>query len=364
MSKGKFKNWWHNVFSPWWKDKVSDNFRSETRDDHEGLGRFLNGVDNLWNRVTGAGLTGAEREANKYSAAQAEEQYAREVEFYEKYQSPKAQLAQGVNPFGSYSQGPTVSGGSPQSVSPGGSDLSIIELVQSMFGMIQQKRLNDSEISLNKSAEERNYSEANERNINSETLRDMNLATIMEKLSNIELNNSNIELITSKILNTNQDTALKSEQLRKVAFEILNVEADTKLKAEQLNVMLSQIANLDADTSVKRQKVHNLLQEVILSQKQLDVFTAQIALMSTQAGVNKQEQIKLQHEWKSIQQDYDHKEIMNALQEILLRKESNVESGYDPENYSDKPIMRRIVNTINLFDRLVDFSASKSFVEK
>lgn len=259
-------------FRNWWQDKIVDNFRSETRDDSEGMGRFLNGVDNFWNRITGSGLTDAEREANKYSAAQAEEQYNREVEFYEKYQSPKAMMQQGVNPFGinGSTGGHTASGGSPSSVSPQGAEGlgGMMSLVQSIFGMVQQKRSVDSEIALNKSAEQRNYSEANERNINSETLKDMNLATIMEKLSSVELNNSNIELIVSKIHNTDADTELKASQLAQVAAEIANTEADTEVKRTQVSALLAQIAK---------------------DSKSIDVMKAQIGLMATQAGVNRNE---------------------------------------------------------------------------
>lgn len=140
-------------FKKWWKDKIGDNFHSETRDNNEGVGRFLNGIDNFWNRITGSGLTDAEREANAYSAAQAEEQYAREVEFYEKYQSPKAMVSQGLNPFGLSGSvgGHSASGGSPQSVSPQGAEglTGILSLVSGIFGMVQEKRRTDSQVQLN-----------------------------------------------------------------------------------------------------------------------------------------------------------------------------------------------------------------------
>jgi len=140
-------------FKKWWKDKIGDNFHAETRDNNEGVGRFLNGIDNFWNRITGSGLTDAEREANAYSAAQAEEQYAREVEFYEKYQSPKAMASQGVNPFGlsGSAGGHSASGGSPQSVSPQGAEglSGLFSLVSGIFGMVQDKRRTDSQVELN-----------------------------------------------------------------------------------------------------------------------------------------------------------------------------------------------------------------------
>lgn len=114
-----------------WFDKLGSwlnkGFHRSTREDN-GLGNFLNGIDNLWNRITGTGLTGSEREANEYSARQAELAFERESEFYEKNQSMSAQIAAqreaGINPFGingSASAGPVVNSSAPSSVTPTGS---------------------------------------------------------------------------------------------------------------------------------------------------------------------------------------------------------------------------------------------------
>lgn len=345
-------------FRNWWQDKIADNFHSVTRDNSEGVGRFLNGVDNFWNRITGSGLTDAEREANKYSAAQAEEQYNRELEFYEKYQSPKAMMQQGVNPFGinGSTGGHTASGGSPSSVSPQGAEGfgGMMSLVQSIFGMVQQKRSVDSEIALNKSAEERNYSEANERNINSGTLKDMNLATIMEKLSNVELNNSNVKLITSKIFNTDADTKLKERYAAKVVAEILNIEADTNVKAEQLNVMLAEIANLNADTDLKRKQFDKLISDILVNDKQLDVFSAQIALMGTQAGLNRSEAVKVQAQWKKLLQDYGRDKVFNSLNAMILSRDATDANYRNPASYEG--INREVRAFLNEFEDFFSLS--------
>lgn len=318
MAKGKFKKWW--------KDKIADNFHSETRDNSEGMGRFLNGVDNFWNRITGSGLTDAEREANQYSASQAEQQYAREVEFYEKYQSPKAMMQQGVNPFGlsGSAGGHSASGGSPTSVAPQGAEGlgGMMSLVQAIFGMVQQKRSVDSEISLNKSAEQRNFSEANERNINAETLKDMNLATIMEKLSNVELNNSNIELIVSKINNTDADTELKASQLVQVAAEIVNTEADTEVKRTHVSALLSQIAK---------------------DSKSIDVMTAQIGLMATQAGVNRNESALIIQQLHNLEQDYDFNEILKGFETMAAERELGDDNFY---NSKLLPSIKRTIDSL------------------
>lgn len=71
----------------------------------KGLGGLWSGIENLWNRFTGAGQTNAERSAQDFSAQQAqinrdfqtaEAQKARQwqEDFYTQYQSPQAQVRQ------------------------------------------------------------------------------------------------------------------------------------------------------------------------------------------------------------------------------------------------------------------------------
>lgn len=338
------RNWWQWLLSLFGVTGAAANHLVDRQNGTGLQGTEIgNQINSFINSKTGAHLTGAQQEANAFSARMAEEEFARQEEFYVKYQSPKAMMRQGVNPFGvsGSTGGTSVSGGSPRSVTPSVPQSSnLFDIVQLLFGMQQQKRLNDSQIELNDSAAQRNLSEVNERNINSETLKDMNLATIMEKLSNVELNDSNIKLITSKILNTDADTELKASQLAKVTAEIANIEADTALKRQQIN---------------------NLIYDIVVERKQIDVFTAQIGLMSSQAAVNREMATKLDVEWRKLLQDYSHDEIMYGFEEVIGRKDANVESGYDPQNYEDKPIMRRIVNVMNFFDKMINISASSRF---
>lgn len=88
----------------------------------KGLGGLWSGIENLWNRFTGAGQTNAERSAQDFSAQQAqinrdfqtaEAQKARQwqEDFYTQYQSPQAQVRQyqdaGLNPALMYGRGAT-----------------------------------------------------------------------------------------------------------------------------------------------------------------------------------------------------------------------------------------------------------------
>lgn len=144
------KHTWFGRFGSW----LSDNFSSTRRRD-DGLGRFLDGVDNLWNSVTGSGLTGAQREANAYSASQAEAAFAREADFYEKQQSYKAQLNQaieaGANPF-SVAGSPGASSGlasaSPSSVTPQQDANKLLEFITGLYGLKLQKQQVEADANL------------------------------------------------------------------------------------------------------------------------------------------------------------------------------------------------------------------------
>ena len=231
----KLSNWWNNKFRPWWKDKVSDNFHSSTRDNSEGLGRFLNGIDNLWNRVTGSGLTGAEREANAFTAAETEKAFEREVEFYEKYSSPKAQiesqLEAGINPYSmSTGSGPVASSSGGASVAPtGGTDL--LGFIQSMLNFSLHKKEIDSAISLNRSVEAKNYADA----------------------ENVTKNTSWID------------------RLNEINFEKL--QSDIKLNQQKVNESIQSVQE-----SISRVGVNN---------KQLEIGDSVIELQGTQAELNK-----------------------------------------------------------------------------
>lgn len=68
-------------------------------------------VDSLVNRYSGAGLTGAEREANAFTAAESEKAREWQERMYLKYESPVGQVSQlkaaGLNPALMYGQAPT-----------------------------------------------------------------------------------------------------------------------------------------------------------------------------------------------------------------------------------------------------------------
>lgn len=230
-------------FKKWWKDKIGDNFHSETRDNSEGVGRFLNGIDNFWNRITGSGLTDAEREANAYSAAQAEEQYAREVEFYEKYQSPKAMASQGLNPFGlsGSAGGHSASGGSPQSVSPQGAQglSGILSLVSGIFGMVQEKRRTDSQVQLNS---------AQSALLGQQTIGEENKNSVFGVLHNLT-----VEQIQTAI---SKDKQSIQESIQRVQESMQNIkESDSRI---EVNGSIIQLNGSEAELNAAKAVVEKL----------------------------------------------------------------------------------------------------------
>lgn len=328
---------WFDKIGKWFQDKVWDNFRKESRDNNEGMGRFLNGIDNLWNSLTGSGLTNAQREANKYSAAQAEAEYDREVEFYEKYQSPKAMMSQGVNPFGISGSigGHIASGGAPQSVAPQQSGMNILDLVQSIVGM--QMANKQYKLDAKRVDTEAKVAESTARMQNARALRDeigaqfdgdiaqLNIASLAKQIEvadvSIEEKRAAISEVFARIQNLDADTAKKDQEFANLVAELANTEADTKYKMAMLGEVASRIANLDADTAVKHRQLAVML-------KQIAQMEANIGLMATQAGLNRSMAVKVQQEWRTLVQEYDHDEIMNALTEITAERDSGEANGY------------------------------------
>lgn len=283
----KFSNWWNNKFKPWWQDKVVDNFHMSTRDNNEGLGRFLNGIDNLWNRVTGSGLTGAEREANAFTAAETEKAFDREVEFYEKYSSPKAQiqsqLQAGINPYSmSTGSGPVASSSSGSSVAPtGGTDL--LGFVQSMLNFSLHKKEIESAISLNRSVEAKNYADAENTVKNTSWIDRLNEINFDKMQSDIKLNqqkvNESIQAVQESVSRVNVNS--KQIQIGDSVIELNGTQSELnktkaicyELDAEKASLLMpyiqarqeAEIAYTNAKTDEARNSAEKLMYDANVS---------------------------------------------------------------------------------------------------
>lgn len=129
---------------------------------------FGRGVQNLFKKFTSAGMTDAQREAADYELGMQrelnEEEYQRKIDFYERYESPQAQVNQyknaGLNPALMYGYGASVSAsggiGSAGSASvPSESGESVSSLLSVLVGAAlqnkqlgQQKDLRNRELDL------------------------------------------------------------------------------------------------------------------------------------------------------------------------------------------------------------------------
>lgn len=330
----KLSNWWKNVFKPWWIDKVSDNFRIETRDSNEGLGRFLNGVDNLWNRVTGAGLTGAEIEANRFSSLEAEKAFDREVEFYEKYSSPKAQINSqieaGVNPFGlsGTSSGPVASSSSPSSVSPtGGTDM--FGLVQTLLNFSLHKKEVDSSIALNRSVEAKNYAEAENTSKNTSWIDRLNtlkldemqsaidnnrqsvnesIQRVQESISRVKVNDSTIELNGAQILLNGTQSELN--KTKSICYELDAQKASLLMPYIQAR-QEAEIAFTTAQTEEARHSAEKAMYDANVSMLKGMVESDLISQGYYDNLVNKSE-----FEYKNEKRDYKWKPVNDICSNV------------------------------------------------
>lgn len=137
----------------------------------QGGDRVVDVIDSAVKKYTGTGLTGAENEANDFTANEAQKQrdwealeaekaYERQREFYQDFQSPRAMIQQyqeaGLNPALMYGNGagvaspisaPQGSGGAAaQSVKPDSGDL--MQLIATLANIGFRKKEVDAEVQL------------------------------------------------------------------------------------------------------------------------------------------------------------------------------------------------------------------------
>lgn len=188
---GYIKSAWQRL-KYWWKTKVVGS--------------------SIYNKVTGDALTGAEREANSFSAEQAQLERDWQEEMYLKYNSPSALMSQyreaGLNPALMYGQNVagnmSANASAPSSVTPdsGSSLANIVDII----GL-------KSQIDLNKANARLANSNANVQDTENKW---------RDKL--LDLTAQGKELANK----------LTNEQIRKTASEVLNIDADKLLKDAQI----------------------------------------------------------------------------------------------------------------------------------
>lgn len=292
-------NWWkkflkglNNAFNPyhaWFDyDKMSEGSHIDKIFNSLGTG-ISNIVDavvdpgvvsGLINKYTGAHLTGAEREANEFSAEEA--QKSRDFTEYmarNKYSiETSSMLDAGVNPAMLYGGGNLVStasnGSAASSVAPQSSD--IASLIMSIIRMpLEMEKLNQ-DIAESQSREKKNYIEAHGTDLNNR-LTEETWSNLIErsKLDNDEIRASialkkeqakseeeKQRLTAAEILLTNLEKSQKEEMfpLLMRAQELTNAYQETENKYQERKIQ----AELDEISA----KIKNLIAGALLSSEQ------------------------------------------------------------------------------------------------
>lgn len=278
------------------------------------LGGLWSGVENLWNRFTGAGQTNAERSAQDFSAQQAqinrdfqtaEAQKARQwqEDFYTLYQSPQAQVRQyqeaGLNPALMYGRGATpASSASTASNGPSGDTASGViapadpsSLLSMVFGMAKLP----SEIDLlNAQADDFRASAAGKdiQNAYSPQILEQNL-----RKGEMDILNTQSAITTAQyqwaLMSSQEQLNLVKAQLTEA--EIKDVLASADLKEKQAATEVLKQSNLEV--------TNELLAAQIATEKMKPAMLASQTVLARNQGV-------------SISLDNYQKEVTNSITEL------------------------------------------------
>lgn len=248
--------------------------------DDNWLTRTSKGIQNWWKAKTGQELSGAQREANAFNAAEADKSRAFEEEMYNRYESPQAMIRQyqeaGLNPALMYegAGSPSAVGGNAQasSVAPTSEADILMNTIQSMLGIVNMKQQVDMTkaqigninaqtegIAIDNANKEEKYEkefaliDANIQDIQSQidkrsTEVDGILQDIRESKSRVELNGTEQEVKESqKVLNE-----LNAEKLQKIMPYVQAYER------AQINLM-------EANTEQAKASAQNQLEQANLT---------------------------------------------------------------------------------------------------
>lgn len=280
----------------------------------KGLGGLWSGIENLWNRFTGAGQTNAERSAQDFSAQQAqinrdfqsaEAQKARQwqEDFYTQYQSPQAQVRQyqdaGLNPALMYGRGATpAASASVASNGPSGDAASGLiapadpsSLLNMVFGMAKLP----SEIDLlNAQADDFRASATGKdiQNAYSPQILEQNL-----RKGEMDILNTQAAITTAQyqwaLMSSQEQLNLVKAQLTEA--EIKDVLASADLKEKQAATEVLKQANLEV--------TNELLAAQIATEKMKPAMIAAQTVLARNQGI-------------SISLDNYQKEVTNSITEL------------------------------------------------
>lgn len=270
----------------------------------KGRKGLWNGLTNLWNRYTGSGLTGSQREANAWSAEEADKQRAWEEEMSNtSYQRQvKDMQAAGLNPALMYggagsSGASTPSVSQPSSVSPQDGNIS------DLFSSIMDMALLGAQIkNINADTEEKRAG-AEEKRAGAERTK---------MLTPVEVDNlvSQINLRESELSNTEARTAVEYANLA-----LLETDLETRSQFNKVNLRLAEAnaAKSESEREKILQETENLKREFAISFAQEAAIKAQTGLLSQQTknalvenGILKWNEKQSEYEAALTEYSYDH----------------------------------------------------------
>lgn len=191
-----------------------------------------NALKGIMNRLTGAALTPAEREANEWSASQAELAFNREMEASNtaKQRQVADMQAAGINPMMAVSQGVSLpASASPSSVSPSASAFSMSDLLN-MFRMKELLPLEKASLA------------AQTEKVQSEAAKNRSETTGVDILNDFRAESERLRLEGNRLSNSLTEAQEKqvNKAVEKIADEIVLLKKQADTESERKNLYAAQ----------------------------------------------------------------------------------------------------------------------------
>lgn len=289
-----------------------------------GFGELLSGLANaggtVYEIIKDQHLTGAQREANQFSASQAEIARDWQEEMYNKYESPQAMIRQyqdaGLNPAlmygGAGSPSPSFSPSSPQSVTPTGGDVVGALNAYAQLSMLRsQIQLNDAksrnldistwsteQLTPVQVEEAASRIRKNDQDVNESEARSMVLsAEFMLKSKEIGWYDAMMEVEQLERLSMTHLNQAKESQVRE---QIANIKQDTLLKAAQTAATWANKGLISQQTANALATLGLIEQQTYSEGTKGDYYAASAGLASAQEYVAQEEERKVRAETENV----------------------------------------------------------------
>lgn len=256
MAKSKFGKWLDKTFNLGHAMRDNRGFGAVV---NKVLGTVADYTESLANQATGKGATGRDRDISDMSLRNQQilnqEEYDRKIDFYERFESPAAQVRQyseaGLNPALMYGNGASVSAsggvGSAGSAPANDTGSALSGILSSILGFAAQKKRNDNEMSLGVERNSIAQFEAQTRRLQVENYG----AYLAELTRGKQYENSTFfELFDARMANIESDTQLKWMQQQYLNAVINSEEVRQRLMESGIKVNDAQALVLGLQKSI------------------------------------------------------------------------------------------------------------------